>query len=302
MSKVQVGVRVPMAPLAKDRRAAVRRLEEAGIDHLMVGDHVSFFGGFGFDGLIQAASVLTASDRLPVHLGVYLLPLRHPVVVARQLSDLAQLAPGRLVLGIGVGGEDRHEYEVCNVDPATRGRRCDEALTVLRGLLDGQTVTSAGEFFPIEDARVVPTPTQPVPILVGGRSDAAVSRAARLGDGWLAIWVSPRRWAQVLEMVDEQAAAAGRSDVEWRHELQAWVGFGSSREQARERLAKEMQAFYGIAFESFERYSPYGRPEDVAQALAPYVEAGCRSINLIPGGVPDDEAAEAAAEVRRLLQ
>jgi alkanesulfonate monooxygenase SsuD/methylene tetrahydromethanopterin reductase-like flavin-dependent oxidoreductase (luciferase family) len=291
-----------MAPLAKDRRAAVRRIEEAGIDHLMGGDHVSFFGGFGFDGLVQAASMLTASDRLSVHLGVYLLPLRHPVLVARQLSDLAQLAPGRLVLGVGVGGEDRHEYEVCNVDPSTRGRRCNESLTVLRALLDGQAVSSSGEFFPLDEALVLPAPAEPVPILVGGRSDAAVRRAARLGDGWLAIWVSPRRWAQVLELVDEQAIAAERGQIEWRHELQAWVGFGSSREQARERLAKEMQAFYGIGFESFERYSPYGRPEDVAQALASYVEVGCRSFNLIPGGVPDDEAAEAVAEVRRLLR
>ncbi len=302
MRNVQVGIRVPTATLAKDRRAAVRRIEEAGIDHLMVGDHVSFFGGFGFDGLIQAASMLTASDRLSVHLGVYLLPLRHPVLVARQLSDLAQLAPGRLVLGIGVGGEDRHEYEVCSIDPATRGRRCDESLTVLRALLDGQAVTSTGEFFPLEDALVMPAPAQPVPILVGGRSGAAVRRAACLGDGWLAIWVSPRRWAQVLEVVDEQAAAAGRGEVEWRHELQVWVGFGSSREQARERLAREMEGFYGIAFDNFERYSPYGRVEDVAQSLAANAEAGCRSFNLIPGGVPDDEAAESAAEVRRLLR
>lgn len=237
-----------------------------------------------------------------MHLGVYLLPLRHPVLVARQLSDLAQLAPGRLVLGVGVGGEDRHEYAVCNVDPATRGRRCDESLTLLRALLAGEAVTSAGEFFPLEDARVAPAPTEPVPVLVGGRSDAAVRRAARLGDGWMGIWVSARRWAQVLEQVDSEAAAVGRNDVQWRHEMQAWVGFGASKEQARERLAREMQAFYGIPFESFERYSPYGHPADVAEALSAYVEAGCRSFNLIPGGVPDDEAADAVAEVRRLLR
>ncbi|GAC1611916.1 MAG: TIGR03854 family LLM class F420-dependent oxidoreductase [Mycobacteriales bacterium] len=299
---VQVGVRAPLTPLAKHRRVAVRRIEEAGIDHLMVGDHVSFFGGFGFDGLIQASSLLTASDRLSVHIGVFLLPLRHPVVVARQLSDLAQLAPGRLVLGVGVGGEDRHEYDLCNVDPATRGRRCDESLTVLRALLNGESVTSTGQFFPIEDARVTPVPVEPVPILIGGRSDAAVRRAGQLGDGWMGIWVSARRWSQVLEQVDQQAAAVDRHDVPWRHEMQAWVGFGASKEQARERLAQEMQAFYGIPFEGFERYSPYGRPEDVAEALVGYVEAGCRSFNLIPGGVPDDEAAESVAEVRRLLQ
>lgn len=302
MSDVQVGIRAPMTPLAVDRRAALQRIEQAGIDHLMVGDHVAFLGGFGFDGLIQAASLLTASDRLAVHVGVYLLPLRHPVLVARQLSDLAQLAPGRLVLGVGVGGEDRHEYELCGVDPATRGRRCDESILVLRALLRGEAVTSDGEHFPLSDAQVVPPPAEPVPILIGGRSEAAVRRAGRLGDGWMGIWISPRRWSQVLEQVAQEADAAGRGAVTWRHEMQLWVGFGKDREQARARLAGEMQAFYGLPFESFERYSPYGRPEDVADFLRGYVEAGCGSFNLIPGGVPDDEAVECVAEVGRLLR
>ena len=63
---------------------------------------------------------------------MYLLPLRHPVLVARQLADIERLAPGRLVLGVGVGGEDRHEVAICGVDPATRGARMDECLAVLR--------------------------------------------------------------------------------------------------------------------------------------------------------------------------
>src|SRR3954463_9978606 len=87
-----------------ERRAVVAGLEAAGIDHLAVGDHVSFFGGQGFDGLVHAAHLLALSDRLAVHVGVYLLALRHPLPVARQLADLAGLAPGRLVLGGGVGG------------------------------------------------------------------------------------------------------------------------------------------------------------------------------------------------------
>lgn len=99
------------------RRAAVAELEAAGMDHLVVGDHVSFLGGLGFDGLVQAAHLVALSDTLPVHVGVYLLALRAPLPVARQLADLEALAPGRLVLGVGVGGEDRHEYENCGVDP-----------------------------------------------------------------------------------------------------------------------------------------------------------------------------------------
>src|SRR4051794_30362392 len=160
-----------------ERRAVVAGLEAAGVDHLAVGDHISFFGGQGFDGLLHAGHLLALSDRLEVHVGVYLLALRHPVPVARQLADLAALAPGRLVLGVGIGGEDRHEFEVCGVDPATRGARTDEALGLLRRLSHGEPVTSEGPFYPVEEARILPA--WDVPILVGGRSDAAVRRAAR---------------------------------------------------------------------------------------------------------------------------
>src|SRR4051794_41944047 len=102
------------------RRRTLRRVAGAGVDHLCVGDHVSFFVGAGSDGLIAAASLLAAQAALPVYVGLYLLPLRHPVLVARQLATLAELAPGRLTLGVGVGGEDRHAVAVCGVDPRTR--------------------------------------------------------------------------------------------------------------------------------------------------------------------------------------
>src|SRR4051794_12994961 len=186
-------------------RATLARVAGAGVDHLCVGDHVSFFVGAGSDGLIRATALLAAQDALPVYVGLYLLPLRHPVVVARQLATIAQLAPGRLTLGVGVGGEDRHEIELCGVDPTTRGRRTDESLHVLRKLAGGTPVALAGEFFSLDDALILPAPAPAVPLVVGGRSDAAVRRAARLGDGWLGIWVSPRRYAAVRDEVARQA-------------------------------------------------------------------------------------------------
>jgi alkanesulfonate monooxygenase SsuD/methylene tetrahydromethanopterin reductase-like flavin-dependent oxidoreductase (luciferase family) len=282
------------------RRATVAGLEEAGIDHLAVGDHISFVGGSGSDGLLHAAHLLALSDRLPVHVGVYLLALRHPVPVARQLADLAALAPGRLVLGVGVGGEDPHEFEVCGVDPTTRGRRTDEALPLVRRLLTGEAVTSEGLCFPVREARVLPAAGD-LPIVIGGRSAAAVRRAARHGDGWLGIWISPRRFAAVTEEVAEQAAAAGRTDVGWRHGLQVWCGFGAGVEAATAPLAAAMETMYGLPFSSFARYSPAGRPADVAAFLQPYVEAGCRSFNLIPRAADQDVALAGVAEVRRLL-
>ena len=210
---VRVGMFPPLDLLEQDpetARAFLTRVAAAGIDHICCGDHVSFFAGMGFDGLVQAAALAMLHPALPVYTGVYLLPLRHPVLVARQLADIARIAPGRLIFGTGIGGEDRHEVAACGVDPASRGRRMDECLTVVRQLLTGKAVTFHGTFFDLDDVVIAPAPAGPIPIIVGGRSDAAVRRAGRLGDGWLGIWASPRRFAAAVELAADGAARAGR--------------------------------------------------------------------------------------------
>ncbi len=94
-----------------------------GIDHVMTGDHVMFHDGVGNDGLTDAASLLTATEDLGVYLAVYLMVLRHPLVVARQIMTAAQFGRGRLVPGPGHRRDDRREVEACGIDPRTRGRR-----------------------------------------------------------------------------------------------------------------------------------------------------------------------------------
>ncbi|GAC1376802.1 MAG: hypothetical protein NVSMB4_05860 [Acidimicrobiales bacterium] len=272
-----------------------------GLDHMVTGDHVSFFVGAGTDGLISAAHSLGRVPELPVFIAVYLLALRHPVPVARQLASIAELAPGRLTFGVGVGGEDPHEFEVCGVDPHTRGRRTDEALEVLRSLLTGGPVTHHGEFFDLDEALVVPAPDPGIPIIVGGRSDAALRRAARFGDGWIGIWNSAKRFSEAVAAVETTAADAGRADVEWQHAMQLWCGFGADAGRARPAIASSMEAMYQIPFERFERYSPYGTPEAIAEFLAPYRDAGCSTFNLIACAADPAEAITGAAEVRRLL-
>jgi alkanesulfonate monooxygenase SsuD/methylene tetrahydromethanopterin reductase-like flavin-dependent oxidoreductase (luciferase family) len=283
-------------------RRLVSLAEAHKLDHLCVGDHISFRDGSGFDGLIQSAALAVLSDRLAVHLGVYLLPLRHPVAVARQISTLAEIAPGRFSFGVGIGGEDPAESRAAGVDPTTRGRRMNEALPILRDLLAGERVTVDGEFFHLDGVRILPVPTQPVPIVVGGRSDAALCRAARYGDGWLAVWVSPRRYTDALDRIAELAATAGRPEVAWRHGMHAWCGFGPSRESATDRVARTMEAFYRVPFDKFDRYTPRGTPQDVAEALLPYVHAGCTDLDLHPVAGDLDEEVAAIGEVRRLLR
>src|SRR4051794_473096 len=110
MEPVEIGFRPPHALFAAGAarlRGAVSRAEEAGLDRLFVGDHVTFHGGRGFDGLVQATALAMLTDSIKVQTSVYLLPLRHPVAVARQVASLAELAPGRVGFGVGGGGGGR---------------------------------------------------------------------------------------------------------------------------------------------------------------------------------------------------
>lgn len=278
--------------------ATLAAMHDAGLDHAVVGDHVSFFGGVGFDGLVHATALAMMHPSLPVQTAVYLLPLRHPVPVARQLATIESLAPGRLTLGVGLGGEDPHELEVCGVDPRTRGRRMEECLTVLRGLLTGEPVTFAGEFVDIADGRILPA--SPVPVVVGGRSEAAIRRAGRHGDGWLGIWVSPERFVRSTEQFAEEAGGAGRTLVP-RHGRSVWCGFGDDRDSARAVVARSMEGLYHLPFDRFERYTPYGTPADIAEHLKPFVDAGCTTFHLLARSTDPTATIDAAAEVKRVL-
>ena len=121
----------------EQRRQVVDLVVDAGIDHVFFADHVSFRVGHGHDGMVTAAAVANLHPTIGIYIGVYLLPLRHPIPVARQLANLAEMAPGRVSFGIGVGGDDRHEVEICGVDPRTRGKRSDESLQIIQCLLSG---------------------------------------------------------------------------------------------------------------------------------------------------------------------
>ena len=268
---MKVGISVHDSLMIADaarRRALLSLIEQAGLDYVCVGDHVSFHDGTGFDGLTAATAAL-CSGGLPVLVGVYLLALRHPMLTARQLASISQLAPGRLTLGVGVAGEDRSEVANTGVDPATRGRRMDECLAVLRALASGDPVDHKGEFFQLTLARIKPAPDPRVPIVIGGKGEAAVRRAARYGDGWLAIFCSARRFAQTREQIAEAAAALGRPVPPW-YGINVWCGLDADATQARRLLAGQLESLYHLPFGKFEHLTPAGPAAQVAEALAAY--------------------------------
>ena len=299
---LQVGISTPwdVGSLTPDQlRERLIAIADAGIDHLFTADHVSFHDGSGIDGLVRLAALSGLEPRLGLYLGVYLLALRHPMVAARQIATLAEMVPGRLTVGVGVGGEDRHEFKVCGVDPATRGRRTDASLMIVRALLAGETVRGDGEFFDFRDGRILPTPKPAVAFAVGGRSNAALERAGRFGDGWLAAWCSPRRFREGTEIVE--TIGADRS-VSWQHGLQIWLGVGANAEDGRVHVARRMTQFYKLDFEAFAKYTPTGTARQIADDLRPFVEAGATHLNLTACGADRHAEIEAVAEIRRLLK
>jgi alkanesulfonate monooxygenase SsuD/methylene tetrahydromethanopterin reductase-like flavin-dependent oxidoreductase (luciferase family) len=302
--KLAFGLATPSDLWKRDldaRRQLVAEVFAGGFDHLFMADHVSFRNGSGTDGFVEVAALSQLHPDIGVMISIYLLPLRHPLPVARQLATMATIAPGRMTFGVGIGGDDRHEIEVCGVDPVTRGARTNESLEIIRSLLQGEEVTRAGNHFTLERACIRPQPRQPIPIIVGGRSDAALRRAASFGDGWIGVWCSTRRYREAVALIDDYARQAGRVAPDWCHGYQPWVGVDADPVRAREAVSNGMERFYHVPFEKFERYTPYGTPSQVAEQLAPYVEAGCRLINLkVCTRHPEEEVA-LAAELRRAL-
>ncbi|MFN2425814.1 MAG: LLM class F420-dependent oxidoreductase [Candidatus Binatia bacterium] len=143
------------------------------------------------------AAMAAVTTRLKFLTNIYILPARNPVLVAKQVATVATMSSGRVALGIGVGWM-KEEFELLQVDYHTRGKRMDEEVEILRALWRGGMVEYHGKHYDFDRLEMSPVPREPVPILVGGVSDVALKRAARLGDGWIAVQHSTAELGQLL--------------------------------------------------------------------------------------------------------
>jgi probable F420-dependent oxidoreductase len=159
--------------------------------------------------LIPAMGVVT--ERLRFVTFVLKLPVRHPVLVAKQASSTAVLTNNRLLLGVGTSPWPE-DYRICDVPWERRGRRMDEQIVVLRGLMGGGYFAYHGEVFDLPAVRMDPVPTQPVPILIGGHHEAALRRAAAVGDGWLHGGGDPADLPGLLERLAELRRQEGTAE------------------------------------------------------------------------------------------
>jgi probable F420-dependent oxidoreductase len=156
--------------------------------------------------LIPALGAVTSRLRFTTF--VVKVPVRNPVLLAKQVTSTAVLTGNRLILGVGTSPW-REDYDVLGVDWAGRGRRLDEAIAILRGLATGDYFEYEGKSFALPAVKISPVPTEPVPVLIGGHADAALRRAARLGDGWMHGGGDPADLPGLLARLAEYRRAEG---------------------------------------------------------------------------------------------
>lgn len=271
----------PWEPRIDDLVELVQLVDRCGYDSLWAGDHIAYAIPI-LDPLLQLAQAAMVSRRLILGSSVLLLPLRHPTPVAKQITTLDHLTEGRLILGVGVGGEFPNEYAACNVPVNERGARLAEGVTVLKKFFTGEPVTHAGKFYgPFTDVKMLPGPRQQggPPIWFAGRSDAALRRIGRLGDGWLSYVITPAMYQAGLEKIT--AAAEGRAIAEFGTSHLLFTRIDDTYEKALDAATETLSVRYAMDFrKAAQRYCALGAPAQVAATIREFHAAGLRHIIL----------------------
>lgn len=274
-------------PEAAFFRTVARTVEDLGYDSLWATDHLSFAHPI-LEGLVALSFFAGCTQRLELGTGIYLLPLRHPSVVAKQVASLDVLAGGRVLFGIGVGGESDRDFAAVGIPAEERGARADEAIDAVRTLWTRRSASFHGRFFRFDDVTIDPPPVRVPPIWVGGRAPKALARAGRRGDGWLAYLQSVGGFTQGLTTVRQEAADAGRDPAAVTGAVMLPVLVRSDGTRARRELAEHMAARYGRPFaeHQVDRLCLAGTTAACLDRLGAYLDAGARHVVLNPAGPP----------------
>jgi probable F420-dependent oxidoreductase len=295
------------AAIPEPDRQWLAALERLPIESVWQGGHILPPTQTG-EAITRLALMCAWTERVRVGTAILLLPLYHPVIVAKQLADLDARSGGRVSVGIGVGGEFAHEFASVGVPVTERGARTDEAIGVLRSLWSGEPVSHKGRFFELDAVTLRPVqPPEPgaaggrpggPPLIVSGRREPAMRRAARTGDGWLPYLMSPNAYARSVRSITDEAAAIGRdlADFEWM--AYVYCSIRRDADRARNDVAGFLAKAYGDKPNAMlDRIAPAGTPEQVAARLQEYVDAGVRHFVISPAAAEDTlEVVTLAAE------
>jgi probable F420-dependent oxidoreductase len=278
---------------------AARLAEELGFGAAWVGDHLACPApGLDAPSCLAAASAVTENIRLG--LSVMLLGLRAPAWAAKILATIDHLSSGRLVLGVGVGGEFPAEFEAAGVPVRQRGARLDDALHVIRDLLTGQAVHYEGRTLTVNAPSLQPAMSTPPPIYVGGRGEAALHRAARHGDMWLPMWLTPERVAERSQQLADLAEREGRPAPGTA--LLIGVHIDDDRARARAEAELHIRGQYRMGLDKIEHWTLLDSVDGAVEQLDAYSQAGVEEFVFMPLGHEPLTQYERLAEVRRRFE
>lgn len=281
---VKVGLMLANLPSGLGSLDMAQVAEDQGFDSCWTGEHLT-----NWHPVLSAVTVMAMmaarTQRITLGSAILLLPLRHPVPLAKDLGTLDILSGGRLIVGVGVGGENPREFEACGIPVRERGPRASEAIQVMKKLWSENSVDFAGRFFPLRGATMEPKPIQKggPPVWVGGRRESAMRRAARYADGWLPYLYSPEQYRESVTKISAYAREAGRDPDAIGRGLFIFTCVADSRAEARATAGSRLGRLYGQDFSAVvERYCALGTPEECVARIGDYVDAGARHIILTP--------------------
>lgn len=271
--------------------------EERGVDSVWFSERL-VSTQLALEPIATFGVVAGRTQRLKFGMNAIVLPLRDPLVLAKECATLDFLSGGRLLPAFGVGSDLAPEFRATGRNPEGRGRRADEALELLRLLWSEEHVTFEGEHYQYHDVTIAPRPVQqPLPMWIGGSSDAAVRRTATLGTGWLGGIQSPAQVAPVIAKIRAATAEAGRTIDDDHYGAGFPFRFGSFDEPVVERNAKAL-ARIGEGVRPGD-YMGVGTAEDIAARVEEYIAAGVSKFVLRPIAGSD---AEVMDQTQRLVE
>ncbi len=265
-----------------------RHAEEAGFDYLASGEHL-FFHGPVPNSFINLATAAAVTSHIRLVSTIALLPLYPAAMLAKLAVALDIVSDGRFELGVGAGGEYMPEFDAVGVDPATRFRRMEEGLTVLRKLFLGIEVEFDGEFTRLSGVKIEPPPVQKggPPIWVAGRRSGAIERAARHADVWFPYMITPEHMASGILQLKETAALAGRAPESVDGALLLWTCVDADGQWARQTGIEEVSRTYSQDFEPLaDRYLALGNPDEVADKIQKFALAGATKVIIQIAATP----------------
>lgn len=295
-------VKMGMMLAAHDRASVLeraRKMEASGLDSIWVGDHIAFHIP-----VIEALSLLSfcaaATERIELATGVLLLPLRNPTLTAKMTGTIDMLSGGRLILGVGVGGEFPPEFQAVASPIEERGPRTNEAIEILRRHWAEGKAGFEGEYFEFDPVKIEPKPVREggPPIIVGGRKAVSMKRAGRLGDGYISHMCDVDTYRGNLALIGRHAKEAGRAGLPFQTSALLFTVLDDSYEAAHKRAATLLGQIYNTDFtEASKRYCLLGKPEDCLEQMREFARAGCRHFVMSALSDPDEIIERASTEM-----